>query len=173
MSYIFISGIHGVGKTTLTNRLKEVMDIDAYSVSDLIRKSGSELSKINKKTQNIEGNQNLWKKELRKIPVSNTFIFLDGHFSLLDKYGNIVEIPFSTFEDTDMKKIILLVQFPKVLKERIEKRDGSYMNIEKITQFQNSEICRAKIYSAQKNIPLFIFDNTKSFDELIRFIQNS
>ena len=40
MAYIFLAGIHGVGKSTLANKLKKSLDINTFSVSDLIRKSG-------------------------------------------------------------------------------------------------------------------------------------
>ncbi|HFI0613086.1 AAA family ATPase [Streptococcus suis] len=34
-------GIHGVGKTTLLNKLKDSIDLTALSISDLIRQAGN------------------------------------------------------------------------------------------------------------------------------------
>ncbi|HHQ5516648.1 TPA: hypothetical protein ACSREQ_002574 [Clostridioides difficile] len=49
MKYIFLAGVHAVGKTTLTKELEKKIDIVSYSISDLIRKSGNNIPKNEKK----------------------------------------------------------------------------------------------------------------------------
>ncbi|EGO7887766.1 AAA family ATPase, partial [Enterococcus faecalis] len=48
--YIFLSGIHGVGKTTLADRINEVYPIYKKSVSDLIRNAGKRIEENDKST---------------------------------------------------------------------------------------------------------------------------
>lgn len=54
-------GIHGVGKTTLLNKLKDSIDLTALSISDLIRQAGNDIKREEKHTTNIQNNQFLWK----------------------------------------------------------------------------------------------------------------
>ena len=54
-------GIHGVGKTTLLNKLKESINLTAFSISDLIRQAGNDIKREEKHTTNIQNNQFLWK----------------------------------------------------------------------------------------------------------------
>ena len=61
MGYIFMTGIHGVGKTTLIRKLQKEIKLSAYSVSDLIRSAGNNIDTSEKNTGNISGNQELWK----------------------------------------------------------------------------------------------------------------
>lgn len=130
MGYIFLSGVHGVGKTTLLERIEKDEMIIHTSVSNLIRKAGKRIDSRNKKTKNISQNQNLWKKELVNLhQVNGCPLILDGHFCLLDSESKIVILPKNTFEGTDMTKIILKKEDPRIIKERIEKRDKQYWNI--------------------------------------------
>jgi adenylate kinase len=78
--YIFLSGIHGVGKTTLANKINEVYPVYQKAVSDLIRSAGKRIEENNKSTLDIENNQLLWKGELNRLPLKNRILMLDGHF---------------------------------------------------------------------------------------------
>ena len=101
-----MTGIHGVGKTTLIRELQKEIKLTAYSISDLIRIAGNNIDTNEKNTGNISGNQELWKNQLRDIIIEdNTQLLLDGHCCLLDENGNIYEIPHDTFEDTDLYKL--------------------------------------------------------------------
>jgi adenylate kinase len=55
---IFIGGVHGVGKTFLCNTVREELDIDHYSASDLIKKVKNVKFPTNKHIKGIGGNQN-------------------------------------------------------------------------------------------------------------------
>lgn len=56
MEYIFLAGIHGVGKTTLAKKLEQEIDIKSIAISDLIREAGRMIVESDKETEDISGN---------------------------------------------------------------------------------------------------------------------
>lgn len=170
MKYILLAGIHAVGKTTLSDKLDKRCGIQSYTISSLIKKAGAKIVTADKYTKEIEKNQDLWKKELRELDYSSDEVILDGHFSLLNKEGEIVELPATTFSGVNITKIILKKENPVIIQSRLLKRDGNKWNIEKIKLFQDTEETIAKKYAFDKNIPLFIYNNTNLFDKLVSFI---
>lgn len=172
MEYIFLSGIHGVGKSTLAAQLEKEINIKTFSVSDLIRKAGNNISTSIKSTENISSNQDLWKVELNKLNIGDSKLLLDGHFCLLNKNRNIISLPFSTFKDTCMKKIICIEAEPQIIRERLLKRDKNEYSVALLSEFQNCELQQATRYSSENNISLFVYNEKKPFSELINFIED-
>jgi adenylate kinase len=172
MEYIFLSGIHGVGKSTLASKLKNLIDIESFSVSDLIRRTGKNLDTSTKNTGGISQNQELWKNELHKLDIHGSILLLDGHFCLLDADKNLTPLPFSTFEDTNMTKIIFMKNNSSVIRERLLKRDKKDYSIELLENLQECELNQAMKYSADNDINLFIYDESRHLSELLNFITN-
>lgn len=171
MEFTLLVGIHGVGKTTLTKKLKKLLTITSLSISDLIRKSGNNIQTNDKLTKGINQNQELWEEELIKIPFDEEeIVFLDGHFTLLNQEGDIIKLPFSTFDGINLNKIILKIEEPKVIQERLENRDHKEWDVKLITDFQNSEIERAQEFSKLKNIPIFVYESNSQMSDLEDFI---
>ena len=171
MEYTLFAGIHGVGKTTLINELKKLLSITSLSISDLIRKSGNNIPTNEKFTKDINQNQELWKEELRKLSFAEEeSVFLDGHFTLLDHEGEIVKLPISTFEGINLNKIILKIEEPEVIRERLERRDQKKWDVKLITEFQNVEVKRAQEFSKLKDIPLFIYESNSQKSNLEAFV---
>ena len=89
---IFISGIHGVGKTYLCSKLKEEFGFKAFSSSQLIsQQKGKDLSN-NKLTGDIEDNQYYLCKAVDELKESINMFLLDGHFCLLNETGVITRV---------------------------------------------------------------------------------
>lgn len=172
MNYILLVGIHGVGKTTLLNKLKESVDLTALSISDLIRQTGNDIKPEEKHTKNIHNNQFLWIEKLKEYSfLKDELVVLDGHFTLLDRYGKIVELPFETFDGIEIKKIILKRELPSVIKDRLENRDGTAWNINLIDNFQETETKRVQEFSTQRNIPLLEINDGVQIKEVVRFLK--
>lgn len=164
-------GIHGVGKTTLTDTLKNKLSITSIAISDLIRKSGNNIRTNEKFTKGINQNQEVWKEELIKMSFDKgETVFLDGHFTLLNQEGEIIKLPFSTFDGLNLNKIILKIENPEVIQERLERRDQKEWDVKLITDFQNSEIERVREFSKLKNIPIFVYENNSQMSDLEDFI---
>ncbi|MFP8645016.1 ATP-binding protein [Priestia aryabhattai] len=172
MDYIFLSGIHGVGKSTLAKELKNSVDIKSIPVSDLIRQAGIKLDNSNKKTENISKNQELWKNELNNLNLGMSKLLLDGHFCLLDKDKNITPLHFSTFDGTNMVKIIFMKNSPSIIRERLLKRDKTDYSVELLENLQICEMQQAMKYSTENGIDLFIYDEKQPLSELLNFITN-
>ncbi|MGX7108889.1 ATP-binding protein [Facklamia miroungae] len=171
MEYIFLSGVHGVGKSTLLERISKDKNITIESISNLIRQAGNEIKESNKLTKNIPNNQNLWKQELnKKILLDDKKIILDGHFCLLNSKGEVVVLPDNTFEGTKMSKIIFKKEKNEIIKQRIENRDNIIWELETIKLLQSLEEKRAIFFSRKFDIPLFIFDNNELYKDLLEFI---
>ena len=171
MEYIFLSGVHGVGKSTLLTKISKDKNIVTESVSDLIRQAGNEIKSNNKLTKNISNNQHLWKQELNKIVLSDDKkLILDGHFCLLNTDGEVVVLSDDTFEGTKINKIILKKEEPEIIRQRLESRDNTIWKLETIKLLQDLEEKRAIFFSEKNNIPLFIFDNDELYRNLLEFI---
>lgn len=171
MHYTLLVGVHGVGKTTLLNNLKENVNLTVLSISDLIRQAGNNIKSGDKFTRNVTNNQELWKKKLNEYHFNkNDIVILDGHFNLLNSNKEIVELPFSTFDDLFINKIVLKLEDPKVIQERLEKRDKQKWDKKLISTFQNKEKEKALKFSNLKNIPLYIYNEDKQLSELKQFI---
>lgn len=172
MDYIFLAGIHGVGKSTLAANLENKLNLKSFSVSDLIRKAGKNLDSSDKKTEGISQNQELWKMELNKLKISEEILLLDGHFCLLDKNNNIITLPFATFEGTQMSKIILMQKNPQTIRGNLLNRDNKEYSIGFLQELQDIEKQQATKYSKENNIRLFVYDENTDFSELLGFITN-
>lgn len=172
MSYILLVGIHGVGKTTLLNKLKDSIDLAALSISDLIRQAGNDIKREEKHTTNIQNNQFLWKEKLKEYSfLKDELVVLDGHFTLLDKNGDIVELPFETFDGIDIRKIVLKRELPSVIKDRLENRDRTLWDIDLIDNFQETEIKRVQQFSMEKNIPILEINDGVQIEEVLEFLK--
>lgn len=171
MHYTLLIGVHGVGKTTLLNNLKEDIKLTAFSISDLIRQAGNNIKSNDKFTRNVMNNQELWKQELKEYNFNeDDIVVLDGHFTLLNTNQEIVELPFSTFDNLPIDKICLKLESPSIIQKRLEKRDKQNWNKKLISDFQDRERERALEFSNLKNIPIFIYNSDTQLNGLKQFI---
>ena len=116
MHYTLLVGVHGVGKTTLLNNLKEDIKLTALSISDLIRQAGNNIKSNDKFTRNVMNNQELWKQELKEYYFNeDDIVILDGHFTLLNTNREIVELPFSIFDNLPTTKIVIKLESPNII----------------------------------------------------------
>lgn len=58
-SVIFVSGVYGVGKSTLCNKLSKKCAINFYSAGDIISDINGEIYGANKQVKNKEYNQEI------------------------------------------------------------------------------------------------------------------
>lgn len=170
LKYIFLSGIHGVGKSTLSKKIQELLDIQTVTVSNLIKQAGKNFDSYNKETKNISKNQELWKNELNNLDLGKSKLLLDGHFCLLDSERNIVLLPFETFNDTNMDKIIVMKNRPELIRDRLFERDQIDYSIDFLQKFQDFEIQQSISYSNKYDIKLFIYDEKQPLSNLLHFI---
>lgn len=162
---IFISGIHGVGKTTLCNQIKKHIEINNYSCSDII-KDNSDYVETSKVISNAEKNQTILLDGLKKIK-DNKFL-LDGHFFLIGKEDKIIELDKNVFFNI-APSIIINISCPvEVVKERLEYRDGKSFSLDLLNKLQSLESQGAKDIAEELDIPIYEYNSGDSIDELIK-----
>ena len=169
---IFISGVHGVGKTYFCNILKSRLGINCYSASSLI----SERKKIgfssDKLVTDIDDNQLYLLDAVKDLKSSDREFLLDGHFCLLDKDGVITRIPQDTFTTLLPDAIVLLTEDPQVIAKRRQERDGVEHSATEIKAFQDEEIKYASEIAELLQVPLKISSGSRDIDNTIEFIKD-
>lgn len=137
---IFVSGIHGVGKTTFAKKLSGILGDVYYSSSDLIKRQNSALDFPDKKVSDVDKNQDILIQGINNF-VSETNFILDGHFVLLGSDGQPIDIPEKTFVDLSPKQLILLSLDVDTIYERLKFR-GNIISQETLGQLQNKEVAQ-------------------------------
>ncbi len=157
---IFISGVHGVGKSYFCNKMKNQLGIETFSASKLISERKHTNFQTNKLIPDIDENQQYLLIAVQELNSINRNYLLDGHMCLLNERCEITRIPEDTFIALQPQAIILLIDEPEIIAERRKSRDGVDHNINQIKEFQNEEIVYAKETSSKLGIPLKISEGT-------------
>ncbi|MGL1957707.1 MAG: ATP-binding protein [Colwellia sp.] len=155
MKIIFVAGVHGVGKGTISNILTNKYQLEAFSASSLIKNEKKSKVDINKVVQEPKENQDHLSNAIKKLTTHSSIILLDGHFCLNTADG-IFKVLTSTFESLSLDAVFLITEKPSVIFERLLKRDGNSMGVELIEVLQKEEILQAKFITSYLKIPLII-----------------
>lgn len=164
----FVGGIHGVGKTTLCNKIANKMNYKTTSASELLKKLDKVSLRRDKTVIDIEKNQEKLLVAIDRFLSKETLILLDGHFCLLKSSENIEKIDIAVFEKLNMKKIFVLKDKPELIRKRLLTRDENEYSVEFLDDFQRKEIEHARNIANKLNIPIEIINK---LDE-INFIEN-
>ncbi|MTK06521.1 MAG: AAA family ATPase [Hungatella sp.] len=154
-SIAFLSGIHGVGKGYLGKKISESMNVSIYTASDLIRQYGQQ-ALDGKIVPNINRNQDLLISAIHEIIPSNEDFILDGHLCLISKNNEISRIPKTTYESLGLKIMIVLMDNPKEIANRLFKRDNKVYDEAFLESFQAEEVRYAKELCNELNIELLV-----------------
>lgn len=169
---IFISGIHGVGKSFFCKMVKEKTGIDAYSASDLIAQKKAIGFKNDKLISDIDENQLYLLQAVDELRASRKEFLLDGHFCLLNANGRVTRVPRKTFISLKPDAIILLLEKPAVIAARRKERDGIDVPEKDIQYFQEEESAYAKEIAAESGVTLFVSNGQQGFLEALAFIMS-
>lgn len=155
MKVIFLSGIHGVGKSYLGSLVANKLSMLHFTASQLIREEkGHENWGSNKRVLDIDENQNCLIRSLRRRREEGQHILLDGHFVLKDKDGNLNRISEDVFEKFDLSGVILLTEDEHVISTRLALRDGVQNEIQTLRDFAAEEELHAKTICNALRLPL-------------------
>lgn len=168
---IFISGVHGVGKTYFCNLIKERLEIDTYSASALIAKRKKQPFAADKLIPDIDVNQQYLLAAVEDLRGAGHNFILDGHFCLLNKDGIVTRIGIDTFTTLRPEAIILLTEKPEVIAERRKSRDNLDYDIESIRHFQEEEMSYAQEVSTLLSVDLLITTGSQDVSSAIEFIK--
>ena len=165
---IFISGIHGVGKTYFCNMIKEQLGIKVYSASSLIAEKSKQVMISDKHVINVNQNQMFFEMAINELRMKQEKFVLDGHFCLLNKEGNISRIPLDTFSFLNPDMIVLLTEKPSVIAKRRVQRDGIVVNQNDVYTFQKEEKKYAEEIARVLSVQLII---SAGSDDLINILE--
>jgi adenylate kinase len=168
---IFISGVHGSGKSYLCERIKATAGYPTYSASKLISERKQSGFAPDKLIPDIDDNQQYLLTAVRDLNSKGEFYLLDGHFCLLNTSGEITRIPQSTFTTLNPSALVLVTAEPETIAVRRRKRDGVAHNTDDIRRFQDEETAYASEIASLLDIPLQIHCGDKDFDATLEFIQ--
>lgn len=168
---IFVSGIHGVGKTYFCNMIKDKLGIKNYSASQLIAGRREKSFSADKFVSDIDDNQVLLLDAINELRQAGEEFILDGHFCLLNEDGVITRIPMETYTLLKPDVMILLLENPKIIAERRFQRDGIRLDECTINDFQETEKLYAKVIAGQLNIPLEISSGASDLGRIVEIIK--
>ena len=131
---IFLSGIHGSGKSYLCKELNKY-NIPTCSASHLVAKYKKEAYSSNKLINNIDDNQCVLIKAMNSLNDGNPYIW-DGHLCLLNGDGEICRINSDVIIKLNPKIIITKVSDPNEIFKRLKDRDNQKYNIYFLKSFQ-------------------------------------
>lgn len=155
---IFLGGIHGVGKTTVCDKVFKPAGYHCVTASSLIsgccQKAGQD-----KQVDCVSENQVTLLKQLSLEKEINPRLLLDGHFSLVNSKNQIELIDIEVFRAINPSLLILIKGKPEKIIERLNKRDGKQWDMSFVTQFQIIEETHANHVSKELHIPLQVFLN--------------
>ncbi|EGQ9890886.1 AAA family ATPase [Vibrio cholerae] len=152
----FVAGVHGAGKGTLCSKLKESLNIPIYSCSDLI-KENSDYVEETKEVTTAERNQRALLIGLAEIQDSE--FLLDGHFCLVGKNQEIIQLSYDVFDEINPCSIILVSANVTEIYERLNARDGYALNKNVLYRLQSQEKQRVSEYSELKCINFHIYES--------------
>ena len=170
MLVIFVSGIHGVGKTYFCNLVREKINIQSYSASQLIATKRNKIFSADKLVSDIYDNQTLLVEAIKELREREEFI-LDGHFCLLNELGKITRIPSDTYTLLKPDVMILLTEQPEIIADRRFQRDGVYQETSDISAFQEEEKKYAEEIAEKVGIPLVVSHGADDLNRIVEFIR--
>ena len=169
---IFISGVHGVGKTYFCDMVKKELGINAYPASQLITEKKKAGFDSNKLVADIDKNQQYLLVAVDELRQKESNFIFDGHFCLLDTSGTVTRISVDTFTSLKPEAIILLTEKPEVISHRRKERDGIDVTPKSIDAFQTEEQKYAEEVAEQIGAMLFISTGSEDLPRALDFIKS-
>jgi len=169
MKVILVSGIHGVGKSTLCRTISERFGWPHYSCSKII-KENSEYKESSKKVDSTEKNQMALIQGLRKI--KDDIILLDGHFCLLSTSDEVINLDFCVFNSISPELIVNVTCNEEVIYNRLLRRDGEKIPYAIIKDLQKSERNQAIKFSEYNNIRLIDYVSPNDVSPLMGYLHS-
>jgi len=152
---ILIAGIHGAGKTFLTEKAAQQLSLDYAEASQLIREErGRTTWSADKQVGEIAENQLALVAAVNKIKYDGRTLLLNGHMILRKSVNQHERLPYAVFRGLNCRMIILLTCSTQSAKERLEKRGDFSWNTEELEKLAKTELEHAKAVTNDLHIPL-------------------
>ena len=169
-TFIFLAGVHGVGKSSLCREVFEPAGFHCVSASSIIKKANGEVT-TTKTVSNIDSNQQKLLSGLDHLKLTQQRLIIDGHFAILNANKTIQCIDIDVFRQMAPDAIVVVKGDPQVTADRIESRDGNVWIAEFIAELQECELAHAKSVANEMNIPFYVIASEDEANQLILLIR--
>lgn len=161
-SILFVGGVHGAGKTTISTLLAERLRAFHVTAGQLIRETAGAKHSVttapgNKAVPNVNANQKLLLQglDLCKARVGRGPIILDGHFSLLTSDESVSVIPLSVFRAIAPVGVLLVESESVKIHTRLVSRDPDHVpSLAVLAVLSRRERLQAETVCADLGIPM-------------------
>ncbi|GAA4444832.1 hypothetical protein GCM10023188_47310 [Pontibacter saemangeumensis] len=136
---MFVGGIHGVGKSTVCNKICEELGFKYLSASEVLKWKDINEDEKNKKVQDIPYTQDRLIRGLAMIVEPEYKYVLDGHLCLFNAQGDATRVPIQTFEQINPVAIIVITGNEELIKSRLERRDRKQYDLTSLQRMQELE----------------------------------
>lgn len=124
-----------------------------------------------KRVGEIEENQDFLISAIAGLNLNNEVMLLDGHFCIVNQSSEIIKLPSVTFRKLSLVGIILLMENPNIVYQRLQQRDNvSAFDLNFIGKLQKEEKEYAEEISNLLNVPLYIYSSDDDNVALDKFI---
>jgi len=168
---IFVSGIHGVGKTVFCRELSSEFHFQHYTSSDLINKFSRKNLGRNKAVHDVESNQQMLAQSIDQFINPTEWVLLDGHFTLFDKDYHVIPIAMNLFRQLNLRSIISMFCDTEIIYERLNDRDGKKYPITLLEHHQQLEMQRANTIAEYLHISIIQYESTKDGTQVKHLIK--
>ena len=155
---IFVAGIHGAGKSTISRELAKLLGASHVTAGDLIRANATAANEVTvgvKAVPNVDANQQRLIRGLAVYRAGNVGpLLLDGHFTLLKPDGAIAEIPVAVYHAIAPVAVILVETDAVAIHSRLMERDKEAAPVAIITELARLERAQAERVCGHLKIPL-------------------
>ena len=151
---IFIAGVYGVGKSTLCEKISEIINLPFYSASELISEQVGETYGVNKKVFNKDVTQNILLKCIDSKMSEDSAMILAGHFCILSECNEPEKLPFYVYEKMNISLIVLLEATTDEIVRNLKKRDKKTYSREVIDELLITERNYAMKVSEVLKVPM-------------------
>jgi adenylate kinase len=158
---LFLGGIHGVGKTYLSDLLPADIELRHVTASSMIKEECPSINCDTKKqvTDDLKENQIGPPRAVRRLNDTGIRLILDGHFVLLDARGGFFHVKLEVFESLSLDGAILIEAEPRAVAARILERDRVIRDEEWLATFMTEERRHGQAVCKALNIPLEILQS--------------
>jgi adenylate kinase len=168
---LFISGVHGVGKSYFCDRVNVDLGVATFSASQLISERKHARFAGDKLIPDIDDNQSYLLAAVQDLNATSPNYLLDGHFCLLNGEGKVTRIPKETFTALMLDAIVLLTEKPDVIAKRRKQRDDIVHNVDAIKRFQDEDAAYAAEIAETLSVPIKVSARSDDLDSTLDFVR--
>lgn len=156
---VFVSGIHGVGKTTLAKALAMASDYVSVSASELILKVKKTPVANAKRVDDIDSNQQHLLDGIDFFLGDGRYI-IDGHFCLLDKNNAVAEIDLRVFSAMRPRAVVVVYDEIDDIADRLHGRDNLKIDKAVLEELQRRELIHGMFVATTLKVPFLTLQQT-------------